>query len=251
MSGAIVYVAWGQYDGFKDSVKSAEKIAGWPVHVISQFPVPCQNHYPITVCPKANAMLRDLQSRTGDNRWTYIMRWLLLKEFIELHPELDWPIFCPDWDLLYMRPLSESYAPFMQDDYTVSIHDEFPFPRTAAYCINQMGPLASFCELVHRVIRDNSAQYKTDDMALWTQMQNENPFWKVGDLNVIHNGSVFDHNMHTGKARFEMDGEAKKIEWIGNKPAFRHKDGLVRANSIHCWGSYKTRTAEMLRKAGI
>lgn len=245
----VIFIAWGQYDGFKDAVKAAETFAGCPVHVVSENPVPCQNQHRIQDYA-AHSLAQQLRTQTGDNRWTYILRWLLLKEFAEKHPELSLPLFCADWDVLLFRPLSESYAPFMQDDYTVSIHDEFPFPQSAAYCINQLGPLKSFCDLVERLIQQSPLPV-VDDMALWAQMQRENPFWKVGDLNVIRNGSVFDHNMHTGQPRFEMDGPAKKIEWVGNKPAFRGKDGLVRANSVHCWGSYKTRTAELLRKAGL
>lgn len=245
----VCFISWGQYDGFKDAVKCAEALAGWPVHVVSEFLIPCQNQHRIQDYP-AHHLMKSLQQRTGDNRWTYIVRWLVLRDFINAHPDLGWPVFCADWDVLIMRDLNQSYAPFLQDDYTVSIHDEPPFPQSAAYCINQLGPLNSFCELVERLLKETPLPV-VDDMALWARMQHENPFWKVGDLNVIRNGSVFDHNMHTGKARFHMDGPAKKIEWVGKKPAFRTSDGLVRANTIHAWGSYKTRTGEMLRKAGL
>lgn len=248
----VIFIAWGHYDGFKDAVKCAETFAGCPVHVVSENPVPCQNQHRIQDCPQSHALLTKLQRETGDNRWTYLIRWLLLKEFIDLHPELDPPWFAPDWDVLFFRPLSESYQPFLQDDYVVSIHDEFPFPQSAAYCINTLGALVCFCELVHRIIGEHSAAYKVDDMSTWAMMQRESPFWKVGDLNEIHNGSVFDHNIHCGKARFKMDGQAKRITWVNQKPEFTGLNGVpITANTIHCWGTYKGKTGDLLRKAGL
>ncbi len=80
--------------------------------------------------------------------------------------------------------------------------------------------------------------------------------WKVGNLFETINGSVFDHNMHCGGERFVMDGPAKYIMWQDGPPCYQpyfvRLDGaLVAANSIHCWGTYKTRTREVLLKCGI
>jgi hypothetical protein len=76
--------------------------------------------------------------------------------------------------------------------------------------------------------------------------------WKVGNLYEIHDNSVFDHSMHAGGERFVTDGPAMKVVFENQQPYFLSHDGsLVAANTLHCWGSYKTRTAEMRKLAGI
>jgi hypothetical protein len=89
--------------------------------------------------------------------------------------------------------------------------------------------------------------------------------WKVGNLllDEVNGEKVsghFDTNMHMGEDQFIMEPSSvpawgpitKKIEWVDNSPYFIRLDGtLAKANWIHCWGSYKFRTHELLEKAGL
>lgn len=247
----LIFIYWGRYEGFQDTLACAISRAGCPIWVVSDGPAPSRvNHIPLSVFPAASKMRCAIAENTGAWASFSLARWFALRELITLHPEIKFPIFCADWDVLIFRNLAQAYRPFEKFDYTISIDRGM---ESAAYGINHMLPLQSFCELVEKLNRDNDPAAKTlNDMEAWSRNRRAHDFCSVGNLFEIHNGSVFDHNIACGADRFQMDGEDKKVIYDAGQPYFLLHDGTpIAANTIHAWYRYKTRTAEVRKMAGI
>lgn len=247
----LVFIFWGHFDGWKDTLACAKARANCPIWVISDGPAPDGvNHIPISAFPDA-IRVRDLIA-PNSGRWASfsLARWFVLREFAMQHPEA-FPIFCADWDVMLFRDLNVAYAPFVKFDYTVSVHDGM---ESAAYGVNRLAPLNLFCEMVEymNVDVDNNPHAKgLNDMEAWSLITRTG-LWNVGDLFKITNGSVFDHSMHCGEKDYEFVGPAKDVVFVNGFPHFILKSGeLVKANTLHAWGTFKTRTAEMRQHAGI
>lgn len=247
----LIFAFWGHYDGFQDVLACAKARAGCQIWVISDGAAPAGvNHIPISEFHDANRVRELITPNSG--RWASfsLARWFILRDFIALHPSPDlFPVFFADWDVMLFRDLNIAYAPFLKFDYTVSIHDGM---ESAAYGVNHLHPLNVFCAQVEKWNVDNSPLAKgLNDMEAWS-LNNRINNWNVGDLFKITNGSVFDHSMHCGEKEYEFVGPAKDVVFVNGFPHFILKSGeLVKAVTLHCWGSYKTRTAEMRQHAGI
>lgn len=247
----VVFIAWGNYSGFADTVKCARAFAGCPVFVLSDAYVLGQEPN-ISKFNKYRAWIDRLKTVVPHNKHTGAVlpavRWFILEEWTEKFPQF--PVFCADWDVMIMRKLDESYEPFRAYDYTISTDQGC---QSAAYCINRPEPLRAYCDMLRSMINTDSPALKGElnDMALWTANQRLHN-WNVGNLWDVKNGSVFDHNMHCGADRFKVEPNgAKVIDCTDGKPSFVAHDGsLVRANTIHCWGTYKTRTGEIMKLSG-
>ena len=246
----LVFIAWGHYPGFQDALACARARAGCPIWVVSDGAPPAGvNHLPLSKFPIASRVRCEIAVNTGAWASFSLARWFVLHELITLRPEIKFPIFCADWDVLIFRNLAEAYRPFEKFDYTVSIEGTM---ESAAYGINHMRPLQSFCELVQKLNYENDPRAKNlNDMEAWSLNRRAHN-WNVGNLHEIHDGCVFDHSMHCGADRFMMNGPAKKVLFEKGQPYFVTNDSkIIAANSLHCWGSYKTRTAEVRKMAGI
>lgn len=264
----IIFIAWGNYSGFQDAVVSAERLSGCRVIVASEFPVKCESFYPVQSFCGDHQSAQNLRSINGGWTGLSLARWLVLGEIVHSLHDITWPVFCPDWDVLFCGNLEAAYAPFTGCDYAASFaHGVW----SAAYAINHVAVIDGFCEFISRLGRESPDRVRTlNDMAAWDSYQYQRAFPPLvrGDLFEIHNGSVFDHNMHCGWDRFVMApqtdkilspetrhltfSDPKEIRWISNRPYFVLLDGtLIRANTIHCWGSYKKRTSELLRRMNV
>ena len=243
----LVFIHWGHYAGFQDALACAIARAGCPIWVISDRPAPGRvKHLPLSTFPTASRMRCEIAVHTGAWASFSLARWFVLRELITLHPEITFPIFCADWDVLIFRDLATAYKPFESFDYTVSM--EGPM-ESAAYGINRPEPLHAFCRLVECLCAEGAKDL--NDMEAWSRNRRAHN-WNVGNLFEIHDGSVFDHSMHCGADRFMMDGPTKKVLLESGQPYFVLKDSkIIAANTMHCWGSFKTRTAEVRKMAGI
>ncbi len=159
-------------------------------------------------------------------------------------------MFCADWDVMIFRNLPDAYAPFKTFDYTNS---QYTGMGSAPYGINNPAALEALCDLIEA----NATDSTLNDMEAASRLERTGN-WKVGNLFEIVNGSVFDHSMHCGGDRFQMEGEAKRVVYSDGNPYFLLHDGLltapetlIAANTIHLWGSYKTRADEVARHCGI
>jgi hypothetical protein len=243
----IVRTALDPYAGFADVIECAKLRANCPIWVISDQPDPGGvNYVPISEFPVGDRMREKFSEHM--NAWSglTLARWYVLREFIKRY-DPPFPIICMDWDVMIFRDLAEAYAPFAEDDYTVSVLGDLD---SAAYGINRLEPLEAFCDMVERISEeDDPRRDQLNDMLAWQQFRHTDS-WTVGNLFEIRDGSVFDHNIHCGADRFVMDGEAKRVVFLDGMPHFVSLDGsLVVANTIHCWGTYKTRTRELLYAA--
>jgi hypothetical protein len=245
----LCFIYWGNYDGFKDTLACAKARAACPIWVISDGPAPAGvNHLKLSTFPVADSIRNLITPNAGEWAAYSLSRWFVLRDFAANHPHL-FPIFCADWDVLIFRDLAKAYAPFLQYDYTVSVHEGM---ESAAYGINRMEPLDAFCKLVEKLNVENDPRAKSlNDMEAWSLNRREHG-WNVGDLFQVQNGTVFDHSMHCGEKDYEFEGPAKRLKWDNGFPYFTLKSGeKIAANTIHAWGGYKTKTGFVRRAAGI
>lgn len=222
----IAFIFWGKYDGFNSALACANARANCPVIVIADRPHP----------------MGKLLAETVGNWCSYsLSRWFVLLELGRKMPHI-FPVFCCDWDVMIFQDLAKAYEPFQDCDFTVSMDGNM---MSAVYGMNRVEPLEALCEVIKRDAKDKTL----NDMEATARLAREGN-WKVGNLFEIKNDSVFDHNIVCGSERFQMDGNVKRIVWHNQSPYFvRHDGGLVRANTIHCWGPFKSKPAELLKKA--
>ena len=245
----LVFIVWAgdsPYAGFPDVVECAQRRADCPIWVISDRPAPGRvNYAAMSEFPAGDEIRKKYSGHTAPWLAMSLARWFVLRDFIRKYKP-SFPIFCADWDVMIFRDLEEAYSPFADCDYTVSMLGDID---SAAYGVNRLEPLEAFCDLVEKMADDNDPRAEMlDDMFAW-QLNRGTGNWKVGNLFETHGASVFDHNIHCGDGRFVMAGPAKKVTFREGTPYFTGLDGApTLANTIHCWGTYKTRTSELLRK---
>ena len=245
----LIYIFWGEYAGFEDVLACAKARAGCPIVVISDGPAPKGvTHFSIHDFQEAEHIRKIMAQHVSEWDSKCIARWFVLREFLKNRPEA-YPVFCSDWDILIFQDLEKAHAPFLKFDYAVSI-DEGAI--SATYAISAPGPLDVFCEMIGAMFTMSDPRATgLNDMGAWKHVTDTRKF-SVGNLNLIVNDSIFDHNMHCGEKEFVFTGPAKRVVFTDGFPYFQKLDGaLVKANTFHCWGTYKTRTKEMREIAGI
>lgn len=245
----LVFIMWtanGGYSGFANVLECAKRRANCPIWVISDQGAPGGvHHVPISEFPVGDRVRDQYSKHTAPVLGMSVARWFVLRDFIKEHNPA-FPIFCADWDVMIFRDLADAYAPFADCDYTVSMVGD---ADSAAYGVNRLEPLDAFCDMIDTMNDENDPRAEMiDDMLAW-QLNRETGPWNVGNLFEIRNDAVFDHNIHTGDGRFQMAGPTKKVVFRKGTPYFATLDGApILANTIHCWGKYKTRTGKLLRK---
>ena len=242
----LVYIFSGNYAGFKDSLLSSHRRTGCEVKVYEQAETfPLWQRVTAQTLPHCDAPWQT----------TCIARWFLLRDFIK-SGAVKLPVFCSDWDILFFTPLEAACEPFKDCDCAYSVERDSGHPSSSsAYLINQIEPLEAFFDNVSARWVKPKGEGFINDMTVWSEVAGTGRF-KFGDMFEVRKGSVFDHNIACGRDRFLMDGNNKKVIWQDyggvTQPCFIGLDGVpVVAHTIHCWGSYKTRTGELLKLAGI
>lgn len=240
-----------KYSGFQDAIRCAERFAGCPVVVLSD------EHPGVGTWIDANPYLapveqwRQLAQKLPHDvfRLVSIERWLMLWEAI-YRQAIKLPIFHLDWDVMLLCNVPKNYKGFTHFDFTYGRPDVGT--ASVAYGIRTAAPLCQFCrDVTLHVNRPNILPHQHfHDMWFWCEIVNQAKF-KTCPINQLHAQGYWDVNMFYGAAVFEHDGKSKVLYWVGRTPYFKLKrDGrLVRALQIHCWGEWKTRTAEILSKA--
>lgn len=245
------------YAGTRDAIKAAEKRSGCRVWFISDNQGATVNFCSLNRYWKTAQKLLDETTYEARNRWAVasILRWLVLRDFIVNTNDLVWPILCLDYDVIVFSDLTKAFAPFAPFDFCLPVYPTGG--TTAAYSVHRIEPLDACVELVFDMAKRVPSM---NDMALWTEMYQTRK-WNVGNLLPETETGLFDMNMHSGAGDYMMEPssvplwgpETKRITWQDKNPYFtRIKDGkLVKAHWIHCWGSYKGRTAELLKQSEI
>jgi len=246
----LAFLNWGHYSGFRPVLDCAKARAGCPIIVISDYDkLKGVESIPIANFPVGNAMLNLFAPHVGQWQAYSLARWYVLRDLLRNRPEL-FPVFCADWDIMFFRDLAQAYQPFLTNDYNVSVDNGV---ASAAYGINRIEPLESYCDMTEKLFRDKSGDLSIqNDMIAWLANTSTGK-WKVGNLFEIHNGTVLDHNIHCGTDRFIFDGENKLVEFHTGHPYFVLKSDQTRiaAASIHCWGDWKSKPESVLKLIGI
>jgi hypothetical protein len=251
----LIYIFWGNYGGFLDVLACAQARAKCPIFVVSDGPPPPPghdtHHLPISRFPRVNRMRSLFESRNDPDQAVWLAktmtRWFILQELTRRHPGM-FPLFCSDWDILLFSNLNDAYRPFLAGDISVTKDGSMGGP---AYGINNAEALDKFCSHIEKLVVDrHPLAHNLNDMVAWGLAPELG--LRVSDLSQVVNGGVFDHNIHCDGGVFEMDGPTKRIVFGQQQPFFVTKAGeQVKAHCIHCWGSYKGRTAELRRQAGV
>jgi hypothetical protein len=127
----------------------------------------------------------------------------------------------------------------------------------AAYGVHNPACLTAGVEKIFEMAKTTKS---LNDMSVWSEIFRSGK-WRCGDLTPEQGGGVFDPSMHGGQGRYELEpasdpvwgATTKKITWKDGNPHFTRiiDNQLVRAHWLHCWGSYKFRTAELVKAAGL
>lgn len=245
------------FDGMHDAILAAEKRSGCRVWMIGDQKIPCQNFVPLPNYFTTGKLLIDSAPDEVRRHWATasLLRWLILHDFLKAKgPELAWPILALDYDVLVFSNLNEPYKEFLPFDFCAPI---FGIGSSAAYSVHNMACLEAAVETIFRLAKTVK---NLNDMAVWSDVLQSGK-WKVGNLLPETATGVFDPNMHMGEDRYEMEPSSapmwghrtKKITWAAGHPFFTRlsDEHLVQVHWIHCWGSYKNRTRELIQKAGI
>ena len=234
------FVHWGYYEGLSHSVALAESVNGCKSCVISDPPIG------VAAEELFAAIKRHKKDINFNLNFFSIARWFTVLSIARTFSSKRWPIFIADWDMLIFARLQESLAPFLDFDIGRTVNHPNAGDASAAYYIRSVDVLEAFCsELQWLANNDSPLLIGIQDMSAWSLVAHKRNL-KVADLTEIQNGSTFDHNIHAGDGIYVMDGRAKQITWRDGVPFFKLLSGEpVRANVVHCWGSYKNREWEL------
>ena len=244
------------YPGVHDAIRAAEARAGCRVWCISDREIPCSNYVPLAQCWQTSEKLTWETTEATRGKWAAnsLYRWLAVRDFADAHPELSWPILALDYDVLVFSNLVEAYKALMPCDFTTFIQDA---GALNAYSVHNPECLNDGVDAIFTMAKSVEV---LNDMATWSAVYQSRK-WRVADLTPEIGGGAFNQTIHDGMGRYVIEPASDqiwgptsvRITWQDRHPHFtRISDGnLVRAHWIHCWGSYKFRTHELIEKAGL
>ena len=186
---------------------------------------------------------------------TALERHFIVLDHIEAN-HLEPPFVFPDWDFMVFQNLEQAFIPHMGCDWASSVHNDGNM--MPAHFLTNVDALREFCGITIELINGLSKEdylHNFHDMIVWKKVSETGKF-KVGNTLEIHDGSAFDCGMQCNSIKdlpiaykAEADGY-KELTWKDGIPFFETLDGQkVKANWIHCWGKYKTRTKELVAKS--
>lgn len=236
----LFFIAWGEYLGFKAAIQCAKERCGCKVHVVRD---------------RKSSILESLLGNGQHDggklaRATSLARWFVLLEGMK-KMELSYPVFCADWDMMIFSNLEAACAPFLECDFARTVNHPNLGDTNAAYLVCKEEPLREFCSLVSSS-NQNCDDPECHDMKVWREVADQGK-WKVGDLTEIKNSSTFDLGVHCSLGKYRMAGASKLITFKDGHPYFTidATGEQILAHNIHCWGEYKGREPELLKRARV
>jgi len=257
----LVYAQWGYPDFFGDVLEIAiERSRSDKLVIISDNEVGNRGQSWINIRSLLNGRYRAgeflewmLKNTPSNSNYAYCLaRWMVLAEWLKTrYEDVDWPLCVADWDMVIFEPIGIGLKPGSMLARTLSPTKDFAmwpmFHREAC-------PIWTVAEgLLNRFRMKDPSLLRSHDMAEWSIAIDRNQ-WSCDNLYAPSLGGVFDHNIHDPRGIFECEDDGyKKIGWEGGIPYFTIKgsDERVMANTIHCWGKYKSMTGELLKKARV
>ena len=244
------------YDGLLDAMKAAKARSGCRVWCIADHPVKCENFIRYDSCYNLGNSVMQRTDPGVRKQWATpaLLRTFAGFEFAKSRNDLEWPVFPLDHDILVFSDLREVYKPLLKFDFCAPVYGA---GTTGAYSIHSLDVWEA---CVNRTLELVGNKAILNDMVSWAEMYQSGK-WKIGNLLKEPVEGAFDMNMHLSENRYVMEASTvpmwgkltKKITWVGGHPYFHQvlDNELIRAHWIHCWGSYKFRTKELIEKAGL
>ena len=235
-------------DWFADVLRCAEKRSGLPVRVVDTMSDRFQFFYDQLLAARNTP-----EEGPGMRRFCALglLRWPMLLEAVRDLPESDWPICCLDWDILVCEDLRPWLEKFKLFNYSIT-KDKNGLPA-APYLLRDIRPLRTFCDALESSILNSSPSAAwNNDMHAWARM-NDFHSWSVGDMSVITDGRVLDHNLgEPSSAHFVMDGDHKKVLFENGHAYFFTQDGArVETVALHCWSAFKEKIPDYIKALGV
>ena len=193
------------------------------------------------------------------------MRWFCVCFFCQDHG-ITGPVFAPDWDTLIFQDMVVAESRLGDYDYSVALN---------AQHVSHPSVLASFYWMAIQCVKRGKGAFRYikhepnrqtgtptwSDMEIWEVLRARLGLSSV-PVGEVRDNTVFDDiiQVFPDETQFELDESdlhiysgrvSKRVVWEQNKPHFILNGNLVKANTIHCWGNYRVRTAELLERAGL
>jgi hypothetical protein len=252
--------SYGMYPGFSDVLKAAKLFSGCKIVCASDAPPTDPSampgiHWVNLLDLEAGGILtapEPMMQSIGVN-FASVYRWLAISALMKLG-NIHCPVFTPDWDCMIFSDIEKACAPFLTFDFGTSFFENNRIVSPGL--VNNREAIDDFCDIVHA---KTSWGEHDNDMSLWQAVRDLHPGkYRIANMAApVENGEfgkcVFDCGMHQIVESCPVKTNAhgvKIIEWNNRKPYFRMTDeSLIRAHLIHCWGSYKKKTGQLLEKA--
>lgn len=193
----------------------------------------------------------------GSNKDAWFLRasllnWLVLADWMEFHQENF--VCTVDTDVLLFERIEEIYPHWAQFDLSACN----PLGTMQAPTFVSLHAMREFRDYLFDLFeKPNLTLGETQAraecrccMSAWRRASNCRSL-SAGNLCDVVNGAVFDHNLGM-QYGFEDDRQGNRIlEFEKGQPYgfFGSERRRVRFNALHCWGNWKSRMAELVRRS--
>lgn len=228
-----------------DCIKAAKARSGCNVIVVNTEKNVCAG--------SVQCRFSDLQS-VPDNvvKWNLMfqVRWMMVQWIAKQH-NLTGPFYCPDWDIIVLHDVVPHIMALCGFGMLYTMDNGHC--GSAAHVVNNIDTLNAYVDYMLSMSKQATEPWQLSDMHTWHLFCRANQI-PIANLSEEFLGGVFDHNIHTGGDVWDVDsGCRKRIEWHDYKPYFvrSHDQKRIKAEAIHCWHTYKHKTGELLKHAGL
>ena len=182
-----------------------------------------------------------------------VFRWLVIRDYLKKH-NLTGPVFNIDWDVLVLSDLGEHFNKlgYGSRDYGVCYDNRSGHNISSApYFVNQIDCIEVFSEFLIMLSKHAAPglrHFTVGDMGLWRHLQSWGCY-NVMDCGHEVDNALFDKSIALGLETYVDDGgHNKKVVPVNGELHFirRHGGGLVKAVSLHCFCSWKTKTHQIM-----
>lgn len=243
-----------------DSLSQAKKRGNSLILLGEKEKSPVDNYYPLesyeTTVKEFDAAYRHLAFYKEPFARMSFRRWFVIKDFMVKENIKD--LFLCENDVLLYQNVTEVLSNTEKSALSKPLEQtEYEWCSSGHCAYWRRADLEEFCEFTLETYRDNLAKLEEK----WTYHQKHNlpggvcdmtllylfhERKNLGNLNEVHRGSFFDHNIEVSRNAYENEYERglnriKKVTWKDGKLyAYNHKmNKNILVNSLHFSGNAK------------